>query len=229
VGAARQVGPPIPLGTTERQIELDRARPHMHVRPGHPGQVAVLRSGEVQVWDVPLGRLVAVIPAPPLLGTLDAGGSPIAFDASGGRLAVLGSDRTLQLWDVDSRTQVRSPIPAPTISDLVGFDADGYLAVVRDVPSATHQSLAFIDTDPDAGFESGVVEIDNVIGSAYPSYLSDDRRFAPLLFSLEGRVLDLPVTAQGWRDGLCSVVDRPFTPGERQLLPEGTTTEPACR
>jgi hypothetical protein len=201
----------------------------MHLRPGHPGQVAVVQTGEVQVWDVPLGRLVAVIPAAPLLGTLDAGGSPIAFDASGDRLAVLGSDRTLQLWDVDSRTQARSPIPAPTISDLVGFDADGYLAVVRDVPSPTQQSLAFIDTGPDAGFESGVVEIDNVIGSAYPFRLSDDRRSAPLLFPLEGRVLDLPVTAQGWRDGLCSVVDRPFAAGEQQLLPEGTTIESACR
>jgi hypothetical protein len=136
----------------------------------------------------------------------------------------------VQLWDVDSQTQVRAPIPAPAISDLIGFDADGYLAVVRDVPGTSSGSvLAFVDVDPDAGFESGAIEVGTAIGPVHPFYLSDDRRFAPLLFSVEGRGLDLPLTAQAWRDGLCSVVDRPFTPGERQLLPEGISTEPACR
>jgi hypothetical protein len=229
VATARQVAPPIPLGTTERQIDLERTHPHMHLRPGHPGQVAVVRIGEVQVWDVPLGRLVATIPADPLLDTLSRGASPIAFDASGDRLAVLGEDRTVQLWDVGTATQVRPPVPAPTISNLLGFDADGYLAVVRDVPNSSQSFLAFIDTAPDAGFESGFVEMSNAIGSVYPHYLSADRRAAPLNFLGEGRVLDLPVTAQGWRDGLCSLVDRPFTQGEEQLLPQGTTTEPACR
>jgi hypothetical protein len=229
VGIARQIGPPIPLGATERQIALDRTNPHMHLRPGHPGQVAVVRIGEVQVWDVPLGRLVAVIPAAPLLSTLDGGASPISFDASGDRLAVLGSDRTLQLWEVDTATQIRPPIAAPTISHLLGFDADGYLVVIREVPGTVSGSFAFIDPGPDAGFESGFVELDNMIGSVYPSYLSEDRRFVPLRFSGEGRVLDLPVTAQAWRYGLCAVADRPFIPGEEQLLPPGVTTEPACR
>ncbi len=229
VASARQVGPPIPLGASEQQIDLDRTHPHMHLRPGHPGQVAVVRIGEVQVWDVPLGRLVATIPAEPLLETLDSGSSPIAFDASGDRLAVLGEDHTLQLWDVDTGTQVRLPIPAPTISSLLGFDADGYLAVTRDEPNASQSVLAFIDTDPAAGFESGFVELDKAIGSVSSFYLSADRRTAPLQFTGVGRVLDLPVTAQAWRDGLCSMADRPFTPGEQQLLLAGTTTEPACR
>jgi len=229
VATAGQVGPPIPLGTTERQINLDRIHPHMHLRPGHPGQVAVVRIGEVQVWDVPLGRLVATIQTDPLLDTLFSGASPLAFDASGDRLAVLGEDHTLQLWDVDTATQVRPPIPAPTISDLLGFDADGYLVVVRDMPNSSQAFLSFIDTAPDAGFESGFVDVSNAIGSVYPHYLSADGRVAPLYYFGEGRVLDLPVTVQGWRDGLCSVVDRPFTPGEEQLLPQGITTEPACR
>jgi WD40 repeat protein len=227
VGAARQVGPPIPLGTTEQQIGLDRTYPHMHLRPGHPGQVAVVRIGEVQVWDVPLGRLVATIPAAALLDTLYVGASPIAFDASGDRLAVLGTDHTLQLWDIDTAAQVRPPIPAPTISNLLGFDADGYLVVVREGPSTIPLNLAFVDTDSDAGFEAGSIEMTHAIGS-YPHYLSDDRRTVPLQLS-GGRVLDLPITAQAWRDGLCSVADRPLTPDEERLLPPGTATESACR
>jgi hypothetical protein len=201
----------------------------MHLRPDHPGQVAVVRIGEVQVWDVPLGRLVATIPAAPLLDTLSGGASPIAFDASGDRLAVLGDDHTLQVWDVATATQIRPPIPAPTISNLLGFDADGYLVVTRDVPGAYQGILAFVDTGPGAGFESGFIETANAIGQVFTNYLTEDRRAAPFQFSGEGRVLDLPVTAQAWRDGLCSVADRPFTPGERQLLPPGSTTEPVCR
>jgi hypothetical protein len=38
--------------------------------------------------------------------------------------------------------------------------------------------------------------MDSAIASVEPHYLSDDGRAAPLQFSGEGRVLDLPVTAQ---------------------------------
>jgi hypothetical protein len=56
-----------------------------------------------------------------------------------------------------------------------------------------------------------------------PCIRREGRGAEPLQFVGAGRV-----TAQAWRDGLCSGADRPFTPGE-QLLPPATTTEPACR
>ena len=107
-------------------------------------------------------RLVELV-ADGTIGTVHQIQASFAFAASGDRLAVLGVDHTLQRWDVDTVTPVRPPIPAPTISNLLGFDSDGYLVVVRDGPDTLRSNLAFIDTDPDAGFESGFVET-NAIG-----------------------------------------------------------------
>ncbi|MEJ3653389.1 serine protease [Actinomycetes bacterium KLBMP 9759] len=229
VGSASRVGPPIPLGTTEDQIDLDRSRLHMRPRPGHPGQVAVVRIDEVQVWDVPFGRLVAAIPVAPLPEAVDGGASPMAFDATGDRLVVLGEDRTLTRWDVDDAARVGSAIPAPTVMNLHGFDADGYLVVSREEPGEADSTLAFVDTAPDAGLEAGSIELEAAVGSLYRYfYVSDDRRSLPTVSS-GGRVVDLPLTAQAWRDELCSVLDRPFTPAEARLLPPGAGTESACR
>jgi WD40 repeat protein len=217
-------GAPVPLGTTDLQIGFHRSYPDLHLRPGHPGQVGVLTPGEVQIWDVALGRLVAAVPAVASLDPLERQGSPIAFDPTGDRLAVLGRDHAVQLWDIGAAQQVRAPIPAPGITGLVGFDLDGYLVVVDG--DSTRERLAFVELD--AGAESGSVDADSAIRPLDIAHLGDDRRTLRLEDLPRGWVADLPVTAKGWRDGLCAAVGRPFTPGEQAILPPGADTAPPC-
>ena len=197
----------------------------MYLRPGHPGQVGVLTPDEVQIWDVTLGRLVASVPAAASLAALDGRGGPIAFDATGERLAVLGRDQTLQLWDSGAARQVRTPIPAPGITDLLGFDLDGYLVVVVDGDS-TRERLAFVDLD--AGAESGSIDTDGAIRPLTIAHFGDDRRTVRLDDLPRGWVFDLPVTARAWRDSLCAAVGRPFTAAEQAILPPGARTAPPC-
>ncbi|OLT02808.1 hypothetical protein BJF90_28665 [Pseudonocardia sp. CNS-004] len=69
------------------------------------------------------------------------------FDATGDRLVVLGGDRTVQLWDIPSTRPVRPPIPAPTVTGLVGFAADGHLVATQrdDESTLADIRLAFVD------------------------------------------------------------------------------------
>ena len=222
--SGRPAGAPVPLGTTDLQIGFQRSYPELHLRPGHPGQVGVLTPSEVQIWDVTLGRLVASVPAVASLANLDGRGGPIAFDATGDRLAVLSRDQTVQLWDIGAAQQVRAPIPAPEITDLLGFDLDGYLVVV-DGDSA-RERLAFVDLD--AGAESGSLEAADAIRPLTIAHLADDLRTVRLEDLPGGWVSDLPVTARGWRDSLCAGLGRPFTAAEQAILPPGADTAPPC-
>ncbi|GAA1256946.1 hypothetical protein GCM10009609_20050 [Pseudonocardia aurantiaca] len=219
-------GTPVPLGTTDLQIGFHRSYPHLHLhlRPGHPGQVGVLTPDEVQIWDVTLGRLVTSVPAVASLDSLDGQGSPIAFDAADERLAVLGRDGTVQLWDIGAARQVRAPIPAPGITDLLGFDLDGYLVVVDG--GSTRERLAFVDLD--AGAESGSLEADDAIRPLTIAHLADDLRTVRLEDLPGGWVSDMPVTARGLRDSLCAALGRPFTTAEQAILPPGADTAPPC-
>jgi WD40 repeat protein len=223
----RPIGPPTPLGSTDLDVGFHRTLPYMQVRPGHPGQVAVVGIDEVQIWDAPLGRLVTSLPAAPWLDGLGHYRSPIAFDATGDRLAVLTRDRTVQLWDVDPARPARAPIPAPATRELLGFDADGYLVagnVGADSISATR--LAFLDVT--TGAEAGSVAPTDALWPLRNSYLTDDRRTIRLNDRGRNRILDLPATAQAWRDALCATLGRELTAGERAILPPGANTEAPC-
>jgi len=220
------LGPATRLGSTDRQVGFHRALPHMQLRPGHPGQVAVVGIDEVQIWDAPLGRLVTSIPAAPWLDGLSSYRSPIAFDATGDRLAVLTRDRTVQLWAVDAARPARAPIPAPATRELLGFDADGYLVAGNSGDGISTTRLAFLDVV--TGAEAGSVETGDAIRHLRISYLAEDRRTIRLDDLGDDWILDLPATAQAWRDGLCATVGRDLTAGERAVLPPGTNTDPPC-
>jgi hypothetical protein len=225
--SGRMVGPPTRLGSTDLGVGFHRTLPHMQVRPGHPGQVAVVGIDEVQVWDAPLGRLVASLPAAPWLDELDRYRSPVAFDATGDRLAVLTRDRTVQLSDVEPARLARAPIPTPATRELLGFDADGYLVTgnVGDV-GVSPTRLAFLDVV--TGAEAGSVDTTDAIRPLRIGYLTEDRRTIRLDDLGDDWVLDLPATAQAWRDALCTAFGRELTAGERAILPPGTNTEPPC-
>jgi len=68
----------------------------------------------------------------------------MAFDPSGQRIAVVTRDKTVELWDIDSATRPRPPIPAADGQKLVGFDADGYLDVLT---GDIQDRLSFVDLD----------------------------------------------------------------------------------
>jgi hypothetical protein len=222
----RAAGPPTRLGSTDLEVGFHRALPHMQLRPGHPGQVAVVGINEVQIWDAPLGRLVTTLPAAPWLDELGRHRSPLAFDATGDRLAILTRDRTVQLWDVDPARPARPPIPAPATRELLGIDADGYLVAgnVADGTSATR--LAFLDVT--TGSEAGSVDTTAAIRPLRIAYLDDDRRTIRLDALHDGWILDLPATAQAWRDKLCATVGRHLTTSEGAILPPGANTDPPC-
>jgi WD40 repeat protein len=224
--SAQPLGPPIHLGATNAEVGFHRRAPHMEQRPGHRGQVAVPGIDDVQIWDVPAGRLVTTIPAAALPDPLDGGESPITFDPTGDRLAVLGRDRTVQLWDIASARPVRPPIPAPTTQGLLGFDADGYLVAAQAGIIAAPAGLAFIDLD--TGAEAGTADVTDTLGYLEIVAVSDDRRTLRLGGLGDERIFYLPVTAQSWRDGLCAAIGRELTAGEKRILPPGANADSPC-
>jgi hypothetical protein len=218
-GSGRVAGPPIPLGDTEQQIRFHRSFPHVRARPGHPGQVAVLSNVDVKLWDAVHGRLIATLPARANIEAAIAARSAFAFDSTGTRLAVLARDpAAVQPWDVDTAGLARAPIPAPNATEVLGFDADGYLDVIN--KSGTSARVFTIDLD--SGAESGGLD------QQFGSFLDDDRRTVSQRDLDTATLSAVPVTAQAWRDALCAVVNRLFTPTERDALPPGASGDPPC-
>jgi len=182
-------------------------------RPGHAGQVALSGWRDTQIWDALSGRTIATLP---VRGT---GQGSMAFDPSGQRIAVVTRDKTVELWDVDSATRPRPPIPAADGQQLVGFDADGYLDVLTGV---TQDLLSFIDLDQ--GEEAGSMDVG--LGVDDTSIFGDP--IAPVISIGEVLPYELPVTAQGWHDRLCAAANRPYTAAELAILPPGTDPDPPC-
>ncbi|OLT02807.1 hypothetical protein BJF90_28660 [Pseudonocardia sp. CNS-004] len=72
------------------------------------------------------------------------------------------------------------------------------------------------------------MNINDATGSMHIVGLGDDRRTLRL-DDLDGeRTVDVPVTAQGWRDALCTAVGRELTAGEKSILPPGANADPPC-
>ncbi len=182
-------------------------------RPGHAGQVALLGSRNVQVWDARSGHILATIPVH------GRGLGSIAFDPTGQRIAVLTQDQTVELWDVESAKRSRPPIPASDGQALVGFDADGYLDMLT---GYIGDRLSFVDLD--RGEEAGSMETG--LGVDDTSIVGDP--VAPVSSMGELWPYELHVTAQAWHDRLCAVANRPFTPPELTILPPGTDPDPPC-
>jgi WD40 repeat protein len=206
---ATPLAPPImlaPPGPYEQDGTMRLA-----ARPRHVGQAAVSTAGGVELWDVLNGRKLATIPVHP-----SEVGVGMVFDPSGQRIALLTQDKTIELWDVETATPVRAPIPAAGTRTLLGFDADGYLDTYGD-------RLTFIDTEQ--GREAGTMGASN--GSPVEA-AGPGEPVAQVGVDGEARPRELPLTAQAWHDKLCAAANRPFTDAELRLLPPGADRDPPC-
>ncbi|MEJ3652508.1 hypothetical protein WEH80_05940 [Actinomycetes bacterium KLBMP 9759] len=213
------VGTPITLDPARLDAKYLKVFPRLALRPGHPGQVAVFGPKEIQIWDVPAGRMLTSISTRFDLSVLAGSTTSVAFDGSGDRLAVLTEQQTLQLWNVDTGEPAGAPVPTPAVTGLVGFDADGYVSWTSGV--SQDGTVHFLD--PATGTEAGSVNLPVLVG-----WVDEARTTLKLRQGIGGPLVDLPARAQAWRDTLCSVVDRPFTDGELRLLPAGASTGPPC-
>ncbi|GAA5158318.1 hypothetical protein GCM10023321_37920 [Pseudonocardia eucalypti] len=215
-------GAPVPLEPAGPTNAPAGITPQIWARPGHPGQVAVLtRDMSVQVWNVPEGRKLATLPAEINPELARKGADVAVFDRSGDRLAVLTKDRAVRLWNVDDTVPAGPPIPAPNAGELAGFDPDGYLVVFGN-ELGMYNSVTFLDLD--TGGEAGSID-----PPMKPGRMTGEGRTLVLELGLDEQRLEVPLSASAWRDKLCAVADRPFTPAETKVLPPGADTDPPCQ
>ena len=88
--------------------------------------VSIDRSGRLLTWEFPAG-------APPAEDSL--GGGPLvaaAFDASASRVAVLGEDGQVRLWELGSAQELRALGPVDKGSLAVDLSDDGTLVAAAD-------------------------------------------------------------------------------------------------
>ena len=218
---AKPVGTPVALPGGPGDPDWFRQHAWITSRPGHPGQALVAAAhGDLQLWDAEHGRLLATLPASAALPTDWAGrtNAHAAFDETGTRLAVITNAKTITVWNVDTATPLRPPIPASLVNQLVGFDLDGYLDVTEQADNAR---LAFVDLN--RGAEAGSV----IPSGQVASTIAGDPIVQVQGFKAKPPFL-LPITAKAWRDKLCAVSNRPFTASELAVLPAGTSTDPPC-
>jgi hypothetical protein len=212
-GAA--LGPEVPVGATAEEQRWVRKFPSVLARPGHPGQVVVdLGPGGLQLWDAVAGVAVGTIP----VGT---SGTP-AVTRDGRRIAILTRSQTVEVYDLDTLRPARAPIPAPDITVLAGFDADGYLAGVG--VDEAQNSIVFVDVE--RGRIAGTI----APGTSIRAALTGPDRSRLVTGTATGQGLsDVPLLARDWRDRVCGLMDRPFTDAELVALPDGTDGSPPCR
>jgi WD40 repeat protein len=217
---------PIQLGTTADERNWWLTNNHLALRPGHPDEVALIApDGSVELWNLPHRRRTGRISTTVFISVLSREG--MAFDTTGNRLAIHTPNHTIEVWDVGSRQPARPPIPAPQVSDVVGFDEDGYLLTRNEIPGISTNAMAFWDLG--RGTVSGSMLLP---GSSMTSARIDDGRS---LQPTEGRsslsalsLKPLPVTARQWFDRLCAIGPRGFTQAELRILPPDASTGPPC-
>jgi WD40 repeat protein len=201
------IGDPLRVGTSSAIARF---------RPGHRWQAVVGDSdGSVRLWDLAARSVVATIPV-----RLGSRGGSLAFDASGDRLAVVTSNRTVRIWDLSSGRLVGPTMPVgdPVGTDVLGFSADGSLLI-----SNSFGKLSFVDLT--SGRASGTLNLPRTI-------------FADALLGNGARVGDtsidpmmpmhVPVTAAAWFGELCQFADRMFTDSELAILPPGADRNRPC-
>jgi hypothetical protein len=197
------------------------ANPTIVLRPGHPGEVAIPVDDRraVEIWNAATGQRVARL-APPAEQRLLT--YSYAFDATGKRLVALTHINTMQIWDVATQQLVRPPIPQPTMGGpALGFDADGHVVTaVKTSAQALHISF----WDLASGREAGSVDV----SASDVGAISADERTINLPGFGGGLPITLPLTAQQWRDHLCTLADRPFASSEIDALPPGFDPGSPC-
>ena len=212
-GAA--LGPEVAVGGTPDEQRRIRSFPWLQARPRHPGQVVIdVGPGGLQLWDAVAGVALGTIPVETA--------APPAVSRDGRTVAILTRSQAIEVYDLDTLQPARTPIPAPDINALAGFDADGYLAGV----GVTEGQNAVLLIDVERG---------RVAGTIAPGTGARTTLTGPELSSLvtgisSGQGLsDVALLARDWRARVCGLMDRPFTDAELAALPDGTDTSPPCR
>jgi DNA-binding SARP family transcriptional activator/WD40 repeat protein len=145
-----------PLGDPVAGFNLLAARANVVVANTADGQLLVIDPDSLE----PIGG-----PLPPITGPADA----MALSDDGRRLAVLGADQMLRLYDVPSRTQLGDEIPVGLEGGAVAVRDDGLEAVVT-----TDRGLVRWDLNPDHWVEAGCrLAGRNLTGAEWDQYLGD--------------------------------------------------------
>jgi hypothetical protein len=204
----QQVGGSVTVGEGPEEQRAFRDA-MVKLRPGRPDQVVIAAPGRpVVIYSLADRRILARLPVPSATNAM-------VVDDSGRRLAVRTTERTVELWDIDSGRRATGPLFAPDASTLVGFSGDGYLVTAN----RTTDALQWWDVD--RGALSGTVRLGG--------RLADPRDRADPLFlsTFDGMPGQLPLAAQVWADRLCAVVG-PYTEAELRALPVGAQDRRPC-
>ncbi|CAM5582698.1 hypothetical protein SALBM311S_05659 [Streptomyces alboniger] len=197
-------------------------------RPGHSGQVAVVTregvgNGEISLWDVRAPRRVKVLTGPVIetAYTEESLGSGLVFTPDGSRLAVQNADGRVRVWDVDREKPMPEGVPRLSLNQLIGFGPDGSL-----VSHVADKGLIEIHdlTDGSSVTLDVSAKIDEEVTNA-------TARITPkghlLIDNGAGRRTFALLPEDQFHD-LCTAVGRDYTEAERDLLPEGTPSDPPC-
>ncbi|KUN57921.1 hypothetical protein AQJ46_45255 [Streptomyces canus] len=199
------------------------ARGQLLSRPGHPGQVvAVTRTGtlrgEILLWDVRAPRRITTLNGPTITVpfSTETLTTAFTFNADGSSLAVQNSDGQLRVWDVD-RNKKRVLNAIRSASDtLIGFgQADSIITYLYG-----KKQVQIYEQAGDGTFETLPIE-----GDDWTAGFVNGHRLTIETGRLR-QTFDLRPDVQ-FRT-LCAAAGRDYTKAERELLPEGTPSEPPC-
>ncbi len=193
------------------------------LRPG-TDEVALIGPTGLELWNLRTGLLSASFPSPT---GRSPSGNPV-FDATGSRIAAMGLDFSVQVWDVARRNPIGVPLQPSSLVVLHGFTADGNIALGRMTAALSADSPISLEIwDPMSGRRIADVRPSTAQDLSASPLLYEGRDV--LVYGLDGALpARYPITVQGWRDALCRLVDRPFTDQERALLPAGVDDERPC-
>jgi hypothetical protein len=208
------IGRPIDLASDAERAQHFRNTLEARLRPGPAWQVAVPGPHGVELWDMAMGSQVAV---------LESESMGMMFDAAGERLAVIENGWSVQVWNVEQRRRIGVPVVTPSALVPLGFTLDGLFAggVVPD-PETNGRILLI---EPETGRQRGGFTLAG--GTDADMALTADGRMV-ITGADGGRPVTFPLDVRQWTDLLCGLVDRPFTDGERAMLPSSVGFDRPC-
>jgi hypothetical protein len=208
------IGTPIDLASDAERLRHFRNDLEVRLRPGPAWEAAVPGPHGVELWDMATGRQMAV---------LESESIGMMFDAAGERLAVIENGWSVQVWNVDERRRIGVPVVTPSALVPLGFTPDGLLAggVIPD-PETSGRILLI---EPETGRQRGGFTLAKGVDT--DRELTADGRLV-VVGADGGRPVAFSLDVRQWADRLCGLLDRPFTDGERALLPASIDADRPC-